>query len=523
MRAPIDGGRLIAGRYALQGIIGRGGMSSVYRGRDQVLERVVALKPLGLLPGQDAPDLARAEREARLAARLDHAHVVAVFDLLEDDGEQWLVMEHVDGRNLAQLVSDRGPLPPDSAARLLGQAADALAAAHRAGIVHRDVKPSNILVTPEGQVKLTDFGIARAYSDPTLTATGLMTGSPAYLAPEVASGSPATAASDVWALGATMFHALTGEPPYDARDNVMGALFRIVNDDPPRPREAGWLAPVLERTMAKDPAGRWSMDQVRDRLLRRDGDGVPTRRVAPVEPHAAAVGTTRVTPVGAPVGDPVVRPAAAEPLVSSLRQAPRDDDRSGRFPGGVLWAALALLVAAIVGGAYLLADREEPVATGAPDGGTRSEATQDPGAEDTPEDTPEETPEDTPEETPEETPEDTPEETPDAATEEPGSDADRDEMAKFVEGYYETVTEDPETTWALLTPAYQAATGGYDDYTNYWSTIAEAKAKSIEADPDQGSVTFVMESKRTDDSKVEEVVTLLLERSDDGYLIAGQR
>ena len=526
MRAPIEEGRLIAGRYALQGIIGRGGMSSVWRGRDQVLEREVALKPLGLLPGQDAPDLARAEREARLAARLDHAHVVAVFDLLEDGGEQWLVMEHVVGRNLAQLVAERGALPPDSAARLLGQAADALAAAHRAGIIHRDVKPSNILVTPEGQVKLTDFGIARAFSDPTLTATGLMTGSPAYLAPEVASGSPATAASDVWALGATLYHALSGEPPYDARDNVMGALYRIVNDEPPRPHEAGWLTPVLERTMAKDPAERWSMAEVRDRLLRRDADVAPTRRVAPVAatPVATAAdtaSTARVTSV-APGGGPT--PAAVPAAVSSLREAPPSSTRSSsglsgrssRLPGAALWGALALLlVAAIIGGTYLLADRDDQRASGTPGAGSseRTTAEPDPTTDPTTDPTPEDTP--TPSPTPTETPQES--ESPEPSPEDPTvPSADEDSMESFVERYYETVTEDPETTWPLLTPRYQAATGGYDDYTAYWSTIAKAKPGDIQSDPAGLTVTFEMESERTDGSKVDEVVTLLLRRTEDG-------
>src|SRR5919112_3864590 len=183
-------------------------MSSVWRGRDQVLERDVALKPLGLLPGQEAPDLARAEREARLAARLDHAHVVALFDLLEDHGEQWLVMEHVDGRNLAQLVAERGPLPPDSAALLLGQAADALAAAHRAGIVHRDLKPSNILVTPGGQVKLLDFGIAKLLGGspgPDLTQTGFVAMTPEFAAPEQIRNQPVDTATDVYSLGVLLY------------------------------------------------------------------------------------------------------------------------------------------------------------------------------------------------------------------------------------------------------------------------------------------------------------------------------
>ena len=213
---------MIAGRYSLTREIGRGGMGAVWLGRDELLGRDVALKRLGGSPGAGNPDFERAEREAKLAARLNHPHVVAVFDLVDDGDEQWLVMEHVDGLNLSALVKRDGPLTVDQAALVIRQAAEALAEAHAAGIVHRDVKPSNILVTPTGQVKLTDFGIARAEADASLTQTGLVTGSPAYLAPEVATGRTATDASDVWALGATLFHALEGGPPYDTDDNVLG-------------------------------------------------------------------------------------------------------------------------------------------------------------------------------------------------------------------------------------------------------------------------------------------------------------
>ena len=171
-------------------------------------------------------------------------------------------MEYVEGTNLAELVQRDGALTPDEAAPILAQTASALAAAHGAGIVHRDVKPSNILVAPDGQVKLSDFGIARTAADPALTQTGLVTGSPAYLSPEVASGQPATPASDVWSWGATLFHALEGHPPYEVGDNLLGALYRIVHEEPPRPTAAGWLAPVLEGTMTRDPAQRWSMAQV---------------------------------------------------------------------------------------------------------------------------------------------------------------------------------------------------------------------------------------------------------------------
>ena len=242
---------MIAGRYDLVREVGRGGMGAVWLGRDSLLGREVALKRIGLMPGASSHDLERAEREARLAARLNHPHVVAVYDLVEDGDQTWLVMEYVEGITLSAFVKRDGALSPDEAAPLVRQAADALAAAHGAGIVHRDVKPSNMLVNAAGEVKLTDFGIARAEADASLTQTGLVTGSPAYLAPEVASGATATDASDVWSLGATLFHLLAGHPPYDTNDNLMGALYKIVHEEPPRLENAGWLAPVLERTMAR--------------------------------------------------------------------------------------------------------------------------------------------------------------------------------------------------------------------------------------------------------------------------------
>ena len=268
---------MIAGRYSLEERIGRGGTGTVWRGRDEVLGRSVALKRIGLLPGDDHPDVARAEREARLSARLNHPHVVAVFDMVHDPetDEHWLVMEYVEGVTLSRLVHDRGPLSPDDAAPLLWQVADGLTAAHAEGITHRDVKPSNVLVDQDGNAKVLDFGIARVETDASLTRTGLMTGSPAYLAPEIASGNRGDSASDVWSLGATAFHVLAGRPPYEIGDHVLGALYRIVHDDPPRLPDAGWMAPFLEHTMVKDPAQRWSMEEAREFLARPDRTALP--------------------------------------------------------------------------------------------------------------------------------------------------------------------------------------------------------------------------------------------------------
>ena len=293
---------MIAGRYSLDREVGRGGTGAVWLGHDEVLGRPVALKRIGLLPGADRTDLARAEREAKLSARLHHPHVVSVFDAVVDDDSWWLVMEYVDGADLGRLVRERGALSPDEAAPLLAQAAGALAAAHAAGIVHRDVKPSNIMVDRAGQVKLTDFGIARIASDPALTQTGMVTGSPAYLAPEVAAGARGDEASDVWSLGATMFHVLDGRPPYDLGDNVIGGLYRIVHEDPPRPAHAGWIAPLLEATMVRDPSRRWSMQQVHAYL--DSGAPPPSADDATATQVLPPVGVQPVPPASEPAPDP---------------------------------------------------------------------------------------------------------------------------------------------------------------------------------------------------------------------------
>ncbi len=326
---------MIAGRYSLVREVGRGGSGAVWLGRDETLGRPVALKRIGLLPGADSTDLARAEREARLSARLHHPHVVLVYDVVTDpeSGARWLVMEYVEGPTLDGLVRERGRLTPDEAAPLLWQVADALVAAHAAGIAHRDVKPSNVLLEHGRVAKLADFGIARVASDPSLTQTGMVTGSPAYLAPEIATGTGGGDAADVWSLGATAWHVLAGRKPYDSGDNVLGTLYRIVHEEPPRLDDAGWLAPVLAGTMVRDPAQRWSMAQVRD-YLAAGRDALPAPATAPLP--AAAAAPAPAAPVTPATADeptqqvPRPDPAPAAPDTHAHRRAPhrrtRPDD-----------------------------------------------------------------------------------------------------------------------------------------------------------------------------------------------------
>ncbi|WP_432479744.1 serine/threonine-protein kinase [Nocardioides sp. GXQ0305] len=468
---------MIAGRYQLDREIGRGGMGAVWLARDTTLGREVAIKRLGLMPGVSGPDLDRAAREARLAARLNHPHVVHVFDLVNEDEGQWLVMEYVEGRTLAAMVRVDGPLSLQRASALLGQAADALAAAHAAGIVHRDVKPSNILVGHDDEVKLSDFGIARAEADASLTQTGLVTGSPAYLSPEVASGHTATSASDVWSLGATLYHALSGRPPYEVGENLMGALFRIVHEDPPRLADAGWLAPLLEATMTKQPDARWSMAEVRD-YLHSGGRGGAA---------ATSSGATQVmTAAPAAEASPPAPAAETPPPAQPPPPAAGSDSRRRRRWLPLVLAAAVLLVLGALAWTLLRGDDGSSPTIDRPDASEKAGG----GASDSSSPAPE------------------------------GPTARG--MERFIDNYLATAPSSPETTFEMLTPAFQRASGGLEGYSGYWSTIATAEPVEVSADPDSLVVEYTVAYTRQDGSEATDDVVLQLQFEDGQYLIADE-
>jgi eukaryotic-like serine/threonine-protein kinase len=260
--------RLVAGRYRLGAVLGRGTMGTVWSAHDEVLGRPVAIKEVLLPPGipQAEADALRARslREARAIAALSHPNVVTLYDVAREGAAPFVVMELVASRSLAELLLD-GALPPQRVVSIGAAVAAALQAAHAAGITHRDVKPGNVLVAHDGRIKLTDFGIARNPADRTLTATGLMLGSPAYIAPEIASGGPVNPASDLWGLGATLFAAVEGRPPYDA-GTAMATVASVVQGEVPTASCSGPLAEVISGLMVKDPARRMPLAQVRGLL-----------------------------------------------------------------------------------------------------------------------------------------------------------------------------------------------------------------------------------------------------------------
>ena len=261
--------RLLAGRYALREVLGRGGMGVVWLATDLRLERPVAIKEVTFslhLSDEERRVLReRTMREARAAARLDHPSVTSVYDVVEEDGRPWLVMEHVESCSLQQVVDGQGPLPWPAVARIGLDVLAGLTAAHEAGIVHRDVKPANVLVAPDGRACLTDFGIATATGDPAITTTGAIIGSPSYMAPERAHGEPPGPGVDLWSLGATLYTAVEGRQAF-GRGEPMATLMAVVAEEPPPPTRAGPLEPVLRGLLEKDPARRMTAEQARRAL-----------------------------------------------------------------------------------------------------------------------------------------------------------------------------------------------------------------------------------------------------------------
>jgi eukaryotic-like serine/threonine-protein kinase len=279
--------QLIAGRYRVLRAIGRGGMGTVWLCRDEVLGREVAVKQIGALPGESATETKRAMREARSAAALNHPNAVAVYDVVDHGGRPWLVMEYVEGQTLADEISRDGQLSPQRVADIGAQLAGALARAHERGIVHRDIKPGNVLIDKAGRPKISDFGIARGHGDEKLTQIGFITGTPGYLSPELARGCDPLPASDVWALGATLYEAVEGQSPYEPRSNPI-ALLRAIATERPRPMtQAGALGPAIDAMMHEDPARRWDMATSAKRL-----GGIA--RITMVMPRVDVAGTAVV-------------------------------------------------------------------------------------------------------------------------------------------------------------------------------------------------------------------------------------
>lgn len=252
-------GRLVAGRYRLGEAIGSGGMGRVWRAHDEVLHRTVAIKELTaalyVSESDQAILLARTRGEARAAARINHSAVVTVHDVLEHDGRPWIVMELVEGRSLADAVKDEERVDPREAARIGLWVLRALRAAHTAGVLHRDVKPGNVLLADDGRVLLTDFGIAQIEGDSTITRTGEVVGSVDYLAPERVRGHDPGPSSDLWALGATLYTAVEGRSPF-RRTSPLTTMQAVVEEEATEPRYAGALAPVISALLRKDPAER---------------------------------------------------------------------------------------------------------------------------------------------------------------------------------------------------------------------------------------------------------------------------
>ncbi|MEV1333619.1 serine/threonine-protein kinase [Micromonospora costi] len=286
---------LIAGRYRLLDLVGRGGMGRVWRARDEVLRRDVAVKqvvpPAWLADDERAELRSRTLREARTAARLNHPAVVRLYDVVEVDGEPWIVMEYVPSRTLQDVLDAEGPLAPRRAARIGLALLAALRAAHDAGVLHRDVKPQNVLVAHDGRVLLTDFGLAVFDGgESAMTRPGLVLGSPQYVAPERAAEGLSTAEADLWSLGATLHAAVEGRSPY-ARSTAMATLTALATAPPDPAPHAGPLAPVLAGLLRRDPARRLGHDEA-ERLLRAAAAGGTDANDA--SPRTAHDGLTRV-------------------------------------------------------------------------------------------------------------------------------------------------------------------------------------------------------------------------------------
>jgi hypothetical protein len=449
---------VLAERYRIEKRIGAGSMGTVWLATDQLLGRAVAVKQLLLQPGAPGFDpkgyeeaKQRILREGRLAARLQHPHTISVFDVVLHDDAPWLVMEYLPSRTLGALLDVEGPIEPRRAADIGTQIADGLAAAHAAGIVHRDIKPGNVLIGGDGQVKITDFGVSRAADDVQLTRTGMIAGTPAFLAPEIARGRTPTSAADVFALGSTLYAAVEGLPPFGLDDNAYALLYAVGEGRVTPPRQAGLLADPLMRMLRKDPTERPSAEEVRDELAAVAAGRAPHSRpdtlplvIAPVPPVVA--GSSKPGPrrrLNLPTRidvSPVPAMMGAGPL-PELEERPLDPVRRIAGPSrrsvliGV--AVAAVIVLAVV--ALFVILRGGPSASssaGAAAAGSASAPSAAP-----------------------------PSRTPIVGTPTAA------QLEDFVVDYYRLLPGDPSAAWQQLGAQAQSESDGYDSYQRFYDGL----------------------------------------------------
>ncbi|MDX3852204.1 serine/threonine-protein kinase [Streptomyces sp. AK02-01A] len=314
-------GRLLAGRYRLGGVLGRGGMGTVWRALDETLGRTVAVKELRFPSSIDDDEkrrlITRTLREAKAIARIRNSGAVTVFDVVDEDDRPWIVMELVEGKSLAEAIREDGTLTPRRAAEVGLAILDVLRSAHREGILHRDVKPSNVLIAEDGRVVLTDFGIAQVEGDPSVTSTGMLVGAPSYISPERARGHKPGPAADLWSLGGLLYASVEGSPPYD-KGSAIATLTAVMTEPVDPPKNAGALEEVIYGLLAKDPAQR--LDDAGARALLQDIIQAPEPEPEP------APDATRVVPLP-PVADEA---KAAKPAADASADRVRGALRSVR-------------------------------------------------------------------------------------------------------------------------------------------------------------------------------------------------
>jgi serine/threonine protein kinase len=447
----IEKGALVAGRYRLIEQVGSGAMGVVWKAQDERLGRTVAIKRLivryAISEALTEETRRRAMREARIAARLQHRNAIALFDVAEHDGDPILVMEFLPSKSLSAVLEERGTLTPAETAEIGAQVAEALAAAHAVGIAHRDVKPGNILLAENGTVKITDFGISRALDDGTVTTqTGMLAGTPAYLAPEIARGADGTRASDVFSLGSTLYHAIEGQPPFGTNTNPLALLHAVASGNVPPPKNAGPFAATLMSLMCVDPADRPSMREAAVALAT-----APTVQLTTQKPTARTGPRTPPRPV-APVLSTPPRPIPAQATTALPRPAPPQSGAPKKtvlIVGAVALVVLAgalITVLALNGGKDANTRQAGQPGNGGtsqqeqPQNGTSSQTSKSPSVQPN-----------------------------------PGPPIGFTEAAEFVLGYYSN-TAAPAQRWAMLSPNAQAVFGSEQDFQEYWSRFTDVSS-----------------------------------------------